>query len=74
MRVSSASGNLSLLLVRPYELRGRENVAFHVLQQNVLRCAIQVRQFRVERIQLVEVPMPPYRRARPVVACAFPVV
>src|SRR5687768_5540236 len=63
-----------MLLVQPDQLRISNHMAFHRFLQLCLGGLLQIRQHRIQCIELMEIAVTSYRRARPTVARAFPVI
>src|SRR5687767_7335929 len=61
-------------LIRPHQLRLRQDMTLHRLQELRFGGCFQVSEERVERMELEEVAMPPDRRARTAVTGTLPVV
>ena len=64
----------ALFLISSHEVCLTENVAFHCRFERGFGRAPQVRQQDVERIELVEIPMPPGRRAGAPITKLLPVI
>ena len=73
-RRGSGSSAAQRLLVRAHQLRRREHVAFHLLEERVPGHRFVARQFGVQRVDGEDVPVPADGRARTSVAHLSPVV